>query len=273
MCVDDGSSDATLELLRREGDSDPRIRFVQNIGEGANCARNFGALIFANGDVIAFCDPGDIWAPDKLSQLAVSFDGGKADAVFGKVTFFHDDPTMESVSYTTPSGPLSIPVLLGEDPVHSVSNIAVRRPSFLRSGGFKEDLKQTGALDWLIRLVGTGAHVVGTDRSQTWCRSSKCSFDHDLRDMHRTRGAALEAAAQFGHTASAQSEAIFLRRLSHRALLSQQARAMPLIFALEGVLRSPAGFFNPPRRGFGTLFGALLSSILPSRISRMLFAL
>lgn len=272
ICVDDGSTDATVALLEQISARDPRIQVYQNVGKGPSCARDFGAMFFASREVIAFCDADDIWWPDKLSQLAACFADPKVDAAFGKVAFFQDDPTSATSFSTVPSATLSIPMLLGENPVCTMSNIAVRRAAFMRTGGFDETLVHNEDLEWLIRLVGTGAHVVGIDKCQTWYRTSPYGLSADLRAMQKGREGAIRTAAHYGHLPSRQSDAIFLRYLSRRALRLGQGRMMPLAFALQGVLRSPAGFFNAPKRGIGTLLGALVAPVLPARLSQFVFS-
>ena len=100
-----------------------------------------------------------------------------------------------------------------------MSNIAVRNTAFMRTGGFDETMIHNEDLEWLIRLVGTGAHVVGINKCQTWYRTSRYGLSADLR----------------------------------------------------AILRSPAGFFNAPRRGLATLAGALLAPVLSAQLSQHLF--
>lgn len=272
ICVDDGSTDATLDLLQIAKAHDPRIRICQNFGKGPSSARNLGAQVFATGSIIAFCDADDIWGPDKLSQLAECFSDPKVDAAFGKIAFFQHDPALATTFSTVPSYPLSIPMLLGENPVCTMSNIAVRHAVFNATGGFDETFVHNEDLDWLIRLVGQGAHVIGIDVCQTWYRTNQYGLSANLRAMQRGREGAVRTAAQYGYAPSNRSEAIFLRYLSRRALRLGQGRILPLIFALQGLVHSPIGFFNAPKRGLATLAGALVAPVLPASLSQHLFA-
>ena len=67
IVIDDGSSDATAEVVRSYGD---KIMFIQQENAGASVARNTG-IKAATGDWIAFLDADDEWLPNKL-QLQVS---------------------------------------------------------------------------------------------------------------------------------------------------------------------------------------------------------
>ncbi|MFZ9011987.1 MAG: glycosyltransferase family 2 protein, partial [Anaerohalosphaeraceae bacterium] len=67
IVIDDGSSDATAEVVRSYGD---KIMFIHQENAGASVARNTG-IKAATSDWIAFLDADDEWLPNKL-QLQVS---------------------------------------------------------------------------------------------------------------------------------------------------------------------------------------------------------
>lgn len=271
ICVEDGSSDSTTDIIKSFASLDRRVRLVQNDGKGPSRARNYGALQLAIGEIIAFCDADDIWAETKLKNLANEFADAKVDAVYGQIAFFDKRLDQVSTVSTVPEGPLSIPMLLGENPVCTMSNISVRRAIFARTGGFDETMVHNEDLDWLIRLVGQGAKVVGQNIRHTYYRTNQGGLSSDLAAMQKGRAMALKTAARYGHTPSAAADAVYYRYLARRALRLRQGRFQALAFASKGVCRSPSGFFASPRRGLLTLFGALLSPVLPTRLSRALF--
>ena len=69
IVVDDGSNDGTDEELARRTASDPRIRYVQRVGEksGANVCRNVGIQESA-GEFIIILDSDDLLVPDCLGR-------------------------------------------------------------------------------------------------------------------------------------------------------------------------------------------------------------
>jgi hypothetical protein len=222
--------------------------------------------------LLAFCDADDLWVPGKLRHLRDIFTDRSIDAVFGKIGFFQQEPGDTDVFSTVPAGDLSIDTLLGENPVCTMSNITLRRGVFERSGGFHPTMVHNEDLEWLIRLIGLGARVVGVDMLQTWYRTSPGGLSTDLEAMLAGRARAVETAASFGVRPSNRSHAIHHRYLARRALRTADSRIAPLHLALSGLIRSPAGFLFPARRGVPTFLGALAALLLPRALRQSLFS-
>ncbi|HET8898233.1 MAG TPA: glycosyltransferase family A protein [Rhodanobacteraceae bacterium] len=70
VAVDDGSRDASADILARYAAADARVRVLRQANAGVAAARN-AAIRAARGDYVAFLDADDRWHPDKLTrQLA-----------------------------------------------------------------------------------------------------------------------------------------------------------------------------------------------------------
>jgi len=272
ICIDDGSTDATPLVIRKAALNDPRIRLVHNTGKGPSDARNMGALCCASGDLLAFCDADDLWVSGKLTHLRDIFSDRSVDAVFGKIGFFQQEPGDTDVFSTVPAGDITIDTLLGENPVCTMSNITLRRDVFERSGGFDPAMVHNEDLEWLIRLVGLGARIIGVNVLLTWYRTSPGGLSTDLHAMMAGRARAIETAASFGVRPSKRSDAIHHRYLARRALRTADSRTAPLRLALFGLSHSPAGFLLPARRGVPTLLGALSALLLPRALRQSLFS-
>lgn len=271
LCIDDGSTDETSAIIDRYTAKDPRISAAATSGRGASRARNMAALCWAMGDVLSFCDADDIWAPDKLAQLAVCFGNENVDAAYGQVAFFLNDKSAATSYSTVPDKPLEIPMLLAENPVCTMSNVSVRRRVFRKTGGFNDTMSQNEDLEWLVRLVGEGAHVVGYDICQTYYRTSSQGLSSDLDAMLESRAAVLRTAKTYGHIPTPTANATYYRYLARRALRLGQGRTPALRFALRGLIHSPLGFFNTPRRGALTLAAAFCAMLLPPPLTRAIF--
>ncbi|MGT2847115.1 glycosyltransferase family 2 protein [Streptococcus massiliensis] len=67
---DDGSSDATVQIIERFVKQDPRIRFINEAGEGnLGVIKSFHRLLdFEAADYYFFSDQDDVWLPDKVAM-------------------------------------------------------------------------------------------------------------------------------------------------------------------------------------------------------------
>ena len=69
LVVDDGSTDSTPELIRK---FQPRARLLRKINGGQASAFNAG-IPEARGEIVAFLDGDDWWAPGKLTAVTSTF--------------------------------------------------------------------------------------------------------------------------------------------------------------------------------------------------------
>lgn len=270
--VDDGSDDATRQIVACWERNDPRIRLIRNPGKGPSAARNHAAFHLAQGDILAFCDADDIWANTKLDDTARALAAPMMDGCFGQVAFFRTRPEdARSLSQTSPR-PLTVPVLMGENPVCTLSNLSVRRGLFVESGGFDPQMAHNEDLEWLIRAVGSGARIGGIARPQVWYRASRTGLSANLPAMRASRAQALKTARRYGYAPDRATEAVYLRYLARRALRLDLGRAEPLRLALRGLITSPRGFCTPARRGLATALASVVAPVLPAALRRALFS-
>lgn len=72
ICIDDGSKDSSLAILKELSKNNRRIKVFSQKNEGAAAARNAG-LEIANGSYIAFNDSDDEWSVEHFSELMKIF--------------------------------------------------------------------------------------------------------------------------------------------------------------------------------------------------------
>ena len=67
---DDGSTDGTLEIVRRFAAAHPSREIEIRQGPRRGATRNFLSMIelVEPGEALAFCDQDDLWLPDRLSR-------------------------------------------------------------------------------------------------------------------------------------------------------------------------------------------------------------
>ena len=80
ICVDDGSIDSSLEILKSYQKKDERIKVIEQKNESAGVARNRG-LKDAKGDYVVFLDSDDFFKSDFLEKVYDQFQKTDADII------------------------------------------------------------------------------------------------------------------------------------------------------------------------------------------------
>lgn len=90
VVIDDGSSDATPEIVECHAREDDRVRLLRGAGRGPAAARNIG-LSQARGAWAAVVDADDVILPDRLRLLLGAAEAANAQIVADNLTAFYDD--------------------------------------------------------------------------------------------------------------------------------------------------------------------------------------
>jgi glycosyltransferase involved in cell wall biosynthesis len=186
IVVDDGSTDATVEVVAREQERwGPRLQLLRQDHGERGAARNRG-IDAASGDYLAFLDSDDVWRESHLEDL-VGVLRGNPDAVAAIADYgiLSEDGRIvrDHVPRTTENGGrdrrrtlegdyrAQLRALVRQDIVIHPSEVVVSRPAVLAAGRFDSDIP--GAEDWLlwVRLAREGKMVL-TCRPTVWMRRS-----------------------------------------------------------------------------------------------------
>lgn len=99
ICVDDGSSDGSGEILDELALEDSRIRVIHQANGGVSAARNTGIEI-ATGDLITFADSDDAVEPDMYETLLPLFTDESIDIVHCGYKRVYTDGSIKDVNGT-----------------------------------------------------------------------------------------------------------------------------------------------------------------------------
>ncbi|MBQ6249941.1 MAG: glycosyltransferase [Oscillospiraceae bacterium] len=95
ICVDDGSTDGSLSILREYEAKDSRVKVLTQKNQFAGVARNHG-MEAAGGSYYAFMDSDDYYAPDAIESMYDLCQRHELD--FVKTCFFNVEPGKEPYS-------------------------------------------------------------------------------------------------------------------------------------------------------------------------------
>ena len=160
VVIDDGSTDNTSDVIHtwtthnNEKEGTLTVRFVRQVNQGANAARNRG-IQEARGEYIAFLDSDDRWLPEKLVKQIGEFEkDNRIGGVYCGIvnvdlsTGIKETPTPK----TYPEGDLLRQILI-HDVTEPTSCWMVRKACFQEAGLFDTSLPARQDWDMWIRLA------------------------------------------------------------------------------------------------------------------------
>ncbi len=168
IIVDDGSTDATPQILSTHSAEDSRIRVTRQPNAGANAARN-RALGMARGTYVTFLDTDDLKLPSYLARAAETFARHPGAGIAYSDSYILDDRTrriyrkgyIESQRGPDPP-PVSTEAVLAalvNDCFFPFSATAIRKSAIDSTGFFDPSIAGTDDLDLFLRVVLAGYSV------------------------------------------------------------------------------------------------------------------
>ena len=98
ICVNDGSTDNSLEILQKYAENDERFKVLNQENQGQGVARN-NALNIANGEYILFVDPDDFIELNMLEVFNERLDIQNVDVAFFYFFIFGENTKTKIVRF------------------------------------------------------------------------------------------------------------------------------------------------------------------------------
>lgn len=153
LCVDNASTDKTLEILRSFG---PAVEIIKETKRGAAAARN-AALRRARGTFAVFTDADCTVHPDWVAKILEPLRNGTADAVGGKILARPEAKAVERFGVLIHDHQKAIEL---DSPPYIISmNLASRVDLLLSMQGFDERWIRMQDVDLSFRLVEAGLRL------------------------------------------------------------------------------------------------------------------
>jgi GT2 family glycosyltransferase len=218
VVVNDGSTDDTPETLRRYGN---RLTVIDQPNAGKATALN-AALSVCDSDYVWICDDDDI-ADERGAELLgrALDDDDKLDFVFGTFRIFSDGETGRSFrppSFWARDAEENTLINVLEESFTFQFAQLVRRSTFARVGGFRQDLVRSQDYEMFIRLA----------------RSGRSAYVPEVIFYQRQHAGARGSAADGFAASSAQVKWLFYDQIIFRELrLSLQLEEVIPTFARQ----------------------------------------
>jgi glycosyltransferase involved in cell wall biosynthesis len=150
VIVDDGSTDRSLDIIRRYGDA---VRIFTQTNQGPSAARN-RSIREATGEYIAYLDADDYWEPHFAESMVAALTNSNAVLAYCG---------WQNVTPNDKSPPPFVPpdyenegkrvALLSDAALWPIHATLTRRNALLEIGGFNEDLPVCEDYDLWLRLT------------------------------------------------------------------------------------------------------------------------
>ena len=196
IVVNDGSTDATADVIASYGD---RIRVIQQANQGAPglaATRNNGVRA-STADWIAFLDHDDVWEPDKLCRQLELAQTKNAYVVYSNARNFGDIDRVADLRSDPEAileGDLFLPLLM--DNFIVMSSAMMKRSLFDAIGGFTENPVLAEDWDLWLKAAAAGAMFAAVRDPVTLYRWRPGSFSKNHERMRQLRLLAVRRALE-----------------------------------------------------------------------------
>lgn len=278
ICVDDGGTDSSMDIVHAI--KDPRIRIVHQANRGLAGARNSG-IAHAKGQFIALLDSDDCWHKDKLMlhyihltanpQVGVSYAGSQFIDKNGQKLRVAMRPKLGRVSAVdiicrNPVGNGSAPVLRQK----MLERAAFMHPTQVgRKCWFDEEFRQSEDIEMWVRLaVKHGVIFEGIEGLLTEYRiiagALSANVVKQYLSWNRMLSKTADYAPEFVEKHGARARAYQLRYLARRSLQLGNV-ILARDFLRRAYASKPQIFLEEPKKSTITTGAVFTGSVLGNK--------
>lgn len=157
IVVDDGSTDATVSIVKQLATLYPQIKVIQQTNAGAQAARNTG-IACATGQFIALLDQDDRWLPQYLGYMVQALKNHSL--AISDLQIIDDAGQVITKWQKARLVSITLPYVLIRTGIVSPSGMVFRKDLWEKIGSFEVNLEVMGDADWLVRAALAGAKVI-----------------------------------------------------------------------------------------------------------------
>ncbi|MEO6256536.1 MAG: glycosyltransferase [Sphingomicrobium sp.] len=141
IVVDDGSSDATLDIVERHRRDDPRVLIERQSANGGPSAARNRAIALSTGNYIAPLDADDLWRPDKLARQLDAFADPAVALVYSWYAIIDADSRIRFLDSRSEAEGGVVAALCERNFVGNGSAPLITRAAVAEAGGYDESLR------------------------------------------------------------------------------------------------------------------------------------
>ena len=177
--IDDGSADATRDVVARLAAEAPAIRLLRNPGKGIAAARNTGLRnLPADCTLVTFHDADDLCFPGRIARQSARLEAdAELDGLYGLVQTFsvQDDAALAPAPGT--------PVKLVRGPY--LQSAMFRRRVVDKAGLFDETYRQGCDSEYFLRLIEAGFRIELEEEIAAYYRRHDANITLNTAEMKR----------------------------------------------------------------------------------------
>jgi glycosyltransferase involved in cell wall biosynthesis len=270
IAVDDGSTDASAEIVRQFRDS--RIRMISQNNAGAASALAAGIAI-AKGEYLALLDQDDLWDEESLALHVRCLDvHAEIDLTFSWFRVIDDRGHKLSLHSPRYRGTADFETLFQDFVIAATSNVVVRRAAMLHAGTPDPSFPSLYDLDLCLRIaLLRPGNVMAIPQELMFYRRHGNQISHNLSVL-RKEWARLVAKFEQLRPLSAEVKRHAesnMHRYFARIAYEDGQYGVSMRLLGQGFRFAPL-FFLADRRNWVTITAALAGMILPASIHRRL---